>query len=508
MPGTAVDRCIDVTYTGTVDPHGRASSTPPGRRPGTLAAVPRPHDRRSGADTADAFRHRARRSPPPAPVYTGTLAAFATAHAAYAAGATTLGPGRPARQTAHLPLPTLAVQDNAAAAGPDLDLRFLVGNAHQLTVAAPAPGAQVSATGAQAGPPRSPGSGTVLYGAGTVSMLHHLHGEQPPPWIAFPWAFLGGRQPSSPPVPCSRWSHSGDVVMLRPATSPQQAQPPTAWCSTTRRQPGLRPAPHPRAAADGTFRTQGDANAGRQRRPGAEQIKGAAVLAVPWLGRPRCGWPGAGSDSVVVTAAGLITGLFLAPRSFHPAFDPWASGMRVNPGRGAPRPLGRHAATGASCRGRRLLPESLHGIVLERLAAQSVPRSAGRRTSSRGCHERAAAGPPRPPGVPRGPAVTAGVPSPSAHSGRSASSPRPCSWSAAPGTGQPTPALDRDLALTLAGTAAAVLLLVALLTARADRPGPAAAPGSPAASTVADAVVVLGVVPWPARPPCPSPSSC
>jgi hypothetical protein len=71
--------------------------------------------------------------------------------------------------------------------------------------------------------------------------------------------------------------------------------------------------------------------------------------------------------------------LALAPRSFDPAYDPWASGLRVNPaevllGRSAGSPADRRGAAG-----RRLLPETLHGIVLDRLAAQSV--AAQRRTA-------------------------------------------------------------------------------------------------------------------------------
>jgi hypothetical protein len=70
--------------------------------------------------------------------------------------------------------------------------------------------------------------------------------------------------------------------------------------------------------------------------------------------------------------------LVLAPRSFDPAYDPWAAGRRVNP---AEVLLGRSGSSRSDRRGgtgRRLLPETLHGLVLERLAAQSI--AAQRRT--------------------------------------------------------------------------------------------------------------------------------
>src|SRR5215207_3182135 len=86
MPGTDVDRCIDVTYTGTVDPtavllYANAAPT------GTLA----PYLDLTvdvGADTGDAFR-ACTGFTPSANVYTGTLATFAASHGAYATGLST-----------------------------------------------------------------------------------------------------------------------------------------------------------------------------------------------------------------------------------------------------------------------------------------------------------------------------------------------------------------------------------------------------------------------------------
>jgi diguanylate cyclase (GGDEF)-like protein len=61
--------------------------------------------------------------------------------------------------------------------------------------------------------------------------------------------------------------------------------------------------------------------------------------------------------------------------------------------------------------------------------------------------------------------------------------------------------LDRDLAVVLAGAAAAVLLSVTVLTARAARAGSGRRSKLAAAGTVADAVVVLGVVAMAGLPP-------
>ena len=112
MPGTDVDRCIDVTYTGTVDPtavllYVNAAPT------GTLA----PYLNLTidiGADTADPFR-TCTGFTPSANVYTGTLAAFATANNSYATGLSTWDPaGASETRTFRF---RISVQDNAAAEG-------------------------------------------------------------------------------------------------------------------------------------------------------------------------------------------------------------------------------------------------------------------------------------------------------------------------------------------------------------------------------------------------------
>jgi hypothetical protein len=112
MPGTNVDRCIDVTYTGSVDPtavllYVNAAPT------GSLA----PYLNLTidiGTDTADPFR-TCTGFAASANVYTGTLSGFASSHANYAAGLSTWDPvGSPETRTFRF---RISVQDNDAAEG-------------------------------------------------------------------------------------------------------------------------------------------------------------------------------------------------------------------------------------------------------------------------------------------------------------------------------------------------------------------------------------------------------
>jgi signal peptidase I len=196
-------------------------------------------------------------------------------------------------------------------------------------------------------------------------------------WIVLPWTFLdwsptlvtsGSMQPLVTP---------GDVVMVRPV-QPEELVPNSVVLFE--RADGERILHRiVEQLPDGTFRTQGDANASPDSEfLHADQVRGTAVLAVPFVGRPALWLYDGRVPELVGTALGLLTVLALAPRSFDPAYDPWASGRRVNP---AEVLLGRTGGSRTDRRenaGRRLLPESLHGVVLERLAAQTA--TAQRRT--------------------------------------------------------------------------------------------------------------------------------
>jgi len=227
-------------------------------------------------------------------------------------------------------------------------------------------------------PAAKPWRRTVLYGAGTLSMLLISMVSSLSLWIALPFAFLdwsptlvtsGSMEPLVSP---------GDVVMLRPVT-PGELVPNTVVLYD---RPDTGRVLHRilEQMPDGTFRTGGDANSV----PDSAfvhlgDIKGAAVLAVPWVGRPSL-WLAQGRYGLLAAAAALLlVVLRLAPRSFDPAFDPWASGGRINPaevllGRAGGDPADRRASAGLH-----LLPVTLHATVLERLHAQSAV--AARRTA-------------------------------------------------------------------------------------------------------------------------------
>jgi signal peptidase I len=238
-----------------------------------------------------------------------------------------------------------------------------VGNAHQLTRAVP--------------PDRKTWRRTVLYGAGTISMLVITMATSLSLWIAFPWAFLGWQPTLVTSGSMEPLVAPGDVVMIRPVTPAELA--PNTVVLYDRPDTGRVLHRILEQLPDGTFRTGGDANASPDSAfVHVEDIQGAAVLAVPWIGHPSL-WLYQGR-TVVLVAAGLalLAGLRLAPRAFDPAFDPWASGRRVNPAEVLLGRTGDRRGDRQPAAGQRLLPESLHELVHGRLAAQST--AAQRRT--------------------------------------------------------------------------------------------------------------------------------
>jgi len=264
-----------------------------------------------------------------------------------------------------------------------------VGNAHELSRRARSTTSADRAAAATASPTEKPTGTTpktaaktwqrtALYGAGTISMLIISMASSLSLWIFLPWGFLdwsptlvtsGSMEPLVAP---------GDVVMIRPV-SPEELLPNTVVLYD---RPDTGRVLHRilEQMPDGTFRTGGDANAVPDSAfVHVKDIQGAAVLAVPWIGRPSLWFAQNRYELLAGAAVVLIVVLRLAPRSFDPAFDPWASGRRVNPaevllGRSGGSPADRRASAG-----RRLLPATLHATVLERLDAQSS--AAQRRTA-------------------------------------------------------------------------------------------------------------------------------
>ena len=253
-----------------------------------------------------------------------------------------------------------------------------MGNPHQLTTADRAAAAATAAEVKNSGKPATkPWLRPVLYGAGTVSMLMISMVSSLSLWIALPWAFIGWSPTLVTTGSMEPLVTPGDVVMIRPVSDEELVPNTVILFERADDERVLHRIVE--QLPDGTFRTQGDANAVPDSEfLHAEKIQGAAVLAVPWVGRPSLWFSEGRVVPLGVTAVALLTVLVLAPRSFDPAFDPWAAGRRVNP---AEVLLGRSGGSRADRRGgagRRLLPETLHGLVLERLAAQSI--AAQRRT--------------------------------------------------------------------------------------------------------------------------------
>jgi signal peptidase I len=219
---------------------------------------------------------------------------------------------------------------------------------------------------------------TALYGAGTVSMLLISMVSSLALWIAIPWAFMGWTPTLVTSGSMQPLVAPGDVVMIRP-TDAGELTPDTVVLYD---RPDTGRVLHRilEQLPDGSFRTGGDANADPDSAPvRLGEIEGAAVLAVPWIGRPSLWLAQERVVPLTLVAVGLIVVLGLAPRAFDPAFDPWASGRRTNP---AEVLLGRTAGNRTDRRAgdtRRLLPDGLHDLVLDRLAAQSA--AAQRRTA-------------------------------------------------------------------------------------------------------------------------------
>jgi signal peptidase I len=216
-----------------------------------------------------------------------------------------------------------------------------------------------------------------MYASGTLSMLLISMLVSLSLWIALPWAFLGWSPTLVTSGSMTPLVTPGDVVMVRPVSAGDLG--PDTVVLYDRPETGRILHRIVEALPDGSFRTKGDANASPdsalvQR----EDVRGVAVLSVPWIGRPSL-WLYQGHTARLVLTAGVALLLVtLAPRAYDRAFDPWGSTRRVNPaevlldgtGTGTDRPEDD---------GSRLLPGGLHDLVHQRLAGQGV--AVARRTA-------------------------------------------------------------------------------------------------------------------------------
>lgn len=209
-----------------------------------------------------------------------------------------------------------------------------------------------------------------VFAVGTISMLILTTIGSLAVWIALPWAFLGWSPTLVTSGSMTPVLTPGDVVMIRPAR-PAELAPNTVILYD---RPDTGPILHRivEVQPDGTFRTQGDAN----RTPDSEavrmsDIRGIAVLAVPWVGRPSL-WLYQGRV-LLLAAAGVaaLVMIGLAPRAFDAEYDPWASVRRVSPA-AVLLESAESLRPAQSSSGFQLLEPDLHDLVLERLATQSA----------------------------------------------------------------------------------------------------------------------------------------
>jgi signal peptidase I len=232
-----------------------------------------------------------------------------------------------------------------------------VGNAHQLS--------------RTVGVPAHARHRVALYAAGTVSMLVLSMTASLGLWIGLPWGLLGWSPTLIVSGSMEPLVSAGDVVMVRPVPTDELGTDTVVLYE----RPETGRVLHRIVAVlpDGSFRTQGDANDVADSAPvRPDDVRGVAVLAVPWVGRPSL-WLRDGEQlPLAATGATLLLLLGLAPRAVDPAFDPWGSAQRVNPAEVLLGRTGRTAADRRTDGGSRLLAEDLHDLVHARLAGQSA----------------------------------------------------------------------------------------------------------------------------------------
>ena len=207
---------------------------------------------------------------------------------------------------------------------------------------------------------------SVLYAAGTASVLVLTVTASLALWVLLPWALLGWSPTLVTSGSMEPLVSTGDVVMVHPVHGAEVGRGTVVLYD----RPETGRILHRVVAQlpDGSFRTQGDANDSPDSlavRPG--DIRGAAVLAVPWIGRPSLWLSQRRLLPLVTAATALVVALGLAPRAFDPAFDPWAAGSRISP---AQVLIGAAAGTRAPDQPAALLPVHLLDVVHERLAHQ------------------------------------------------------------------------------------------------------------------------------------------
>jgi len=205
-----------------------------------------------------------------------------------------------------------------------------------------------------------------LFGLGMLSLMLLGVAASLAAWIVLPMALLQW----SPSVVVSGSMRPaievGDVVLLRPVADGDVGVDTVVLYDSADRGRVLHRIVQ--VQPEGAYVTMGDANPTPDSDPvQTEQLRGAAVLLIPWIGGPAA-WVVDGRWGAVAGAmAGALCCVRLAAFAFDPAYDPWATAQRVLPATvlittGARRP----AAAG------RLLPDEVRQSVIGRLAEQTA----------------------------------------------------------------------------------------------------------------------------------------
>ncbi|WP_165640239.1 signal peptidase I [Klenkia brasiliensis] len=163
---------------------------------------------------------------------------------------------------------------------------------------------------------------TTAFVAGTVSSLLLTVALGLATWIVLPTLVLGWHPTLVTSGSMEPVVSPGDVVVLRDAGTAGLDVGTVVLYDL----PGTGRVLHRVVAVqdDGTYVVQGDANPAPDAAPvRPDQVRGAAVLEVPFIGLPSLWVERGDTTSLALAAALLVTTVWLAPKANDPELDPW-----------------------------------------------------------------------------------------------------------------------------------------------------------------------------------------